>query len=154
MNRIFVDMDGPLVDYEGYMRQHNLTSPEVKALPGAYAAMDPTPFGLAAVRSLIGMGYDVWIATKPPTGIPHAYAGKVQWILERIPELKRKIIITHDKGLLGDENDFLIDDRPHKANCEAFAGTLIHFFDGTSGHFWPHILEYFKIMKLMGSVPC
>jgi len=76
------------------------------------------------------MGLEVWVATKPPTGIPFAYADKAAWVLQHLPELKRRIIITHDKGLLGDERDFLIDDRPHKANCEKFKGTLIRFVDG------------------------
>jgi hypothetical protein len=91
---------------------------------------------IAAVRSLIGMGFECWVATKPPTGIPHAYADKADWILRHLPELKRRIIMTHDKGLLGDDNDYLID-RPHKANCERFRGALIHFGNGVT---WEGVL--------------
>jgi hypothetical protein len=80
----------------------------------------------------------VWIATKPPTGVPHAYSDKAAWIMRELPELKRRIIITHDKGLLGERGDWLIDDRPHKANCRRFKGTLIAFVDAVA---WPQILQ-------------
>src|SRR5690606_8114187 len=93
------------------------------------------------VRSLIGMGFECWIATKPPTGIPHAYADKAKWILRYLPELKRRIIMTHDKGLLGDERDYLIDDRPHTANCLNFRGSLMQFGNGVS---WAYVLKVFR----------
>lgn len=136
--KIFIDMDGVLVDFEGYMLKHGLTGDVVKKIMGAYLEMEPMPDALAAVRSLIGAGFDVWIATKPPTGIAHAYSDKARWVFKYLPELKRKLIITPDKGLLGDENDILIDDRPHKANCNEFRGTLIPF---TFEDRWPEILD-------------
>jgi len=131
MNRVFIDMDGVIVDFDSYKQQCNLTGDQVKCQPGAYLAMKPYPDALPAVKSVIGMGFEVWIATKPPTGVAFAYSDKAAWILEHIPELKRRIIITHDKGLLGDSGDFLVDDRPHKANCEKFQGRLIPFTNGT-----------------------
>lgn len=149
MHRIFVDMDGVIVDFERYMRDEGLTSDEVKVRNGAYLDMPAIPGAIEAVRSLIGMGYEVWIATKPPTGIPWAYSDKAAWVMANIPELRRRIIITHDKGLLGDRGDYLIDDRPHKANCNEFAGELLHFLNpniaSTSSRFtWPDLLDHFR----------
>src|SRR5690606_26766377 len=117
---------------------------EVKQLPKAYLDMEPIEGAIAGVRSLIGMGYEVWIATKPPTGVPHAYSDKAEWVMRHLPELRRRIIITHDKGMLGDWRDVLIDDRPHKANCERFAGTVFPFtaeagWDGAFG-----VLSFFR----------
>ena len=66
------------------------------------------------------------------------------WVLRELPELKRRIIVTHDKGLLGDAGDHLCDDRPHKANCERFAGTLLRFVDG---YHWPQALDHFRALK-------
>lgn len=123
--RIFVDMDGVIVDFDAFKNKYGLTGEQVKTMPGAYLAMEPIPGALAGIKSLIGMGHDVWIATKPPTGIPQAYADKVAWILKHLPELKRKIVITHDKSLL--LGNVLIDDRPHKANADKFTGHLIRF---------------------------
>lgn len=139
MNRVFVDMDGVIVDFDAYKTAHGLTGEEVKRQPGAYLAMPAIPGAVEAVRSVIGMGFEVWIATKPPTGIPYAYSDKAAWVLQHLPELKRRIIITHDKGLLGGVGDFLCDDRPHKANCEQFEGTLLRFIDG---YHWPQALAH------------
>lgn len=144
MNRIFVDMDGVIVDFDAYARAHGQTGDQIKKLPGAYLAMQPVAGALAGVRSLIGMGFEVWVATKPPTGIPGAYADKAAWVFEHLPELRRRLIITHDKGLLGDAGDYLIDDRPHKANCEKFAGTLIRFVDGLT---WDGVLERMRAIQ-------
>jgi 5'(3')-deoxyribonucleotidase len=139
--RIFVDMDGVLVDFDAFRKKMELTGEEVKRMPGAYIAMEPIPGALEGVRSLIGMGHDVWIATKPPTGVPVAYAEKVAWILKHLPELKRKIILTHDKSLLC--GDVLIDDRPHKANASKFTGRLIEF--GPIAKIgWNEILSLFR----------
>lgn len=130
-HRIFFDMDGVLVDFDRYMRENQLTGDEVKRGVGAYLKMEPIEHAIAGIRSVIGFagqhGYDVWLATKPPTGVPWAYADKVEWVLDHLPELKRRIILTHDKGLLGDSDDILVDDRIHKANCQQFRGALIHF---------------------------
>jgi 5'(3')-deoxyribonucleotidase len=135
--RVFLDMDGVVVDFEGYLRHLNetiafsgsapFTGDDVKRSAGAYANMLPIPGALDGVRSIIGMGFDVWLATKPPTGISWAYADKAEWVFKHLPELKRKLIITHDKGMLGSERDILVDDRPHRANCEAFRGMLVSF---------------------------
>jgi 5'-nucleotidase len=138
MNRVFVDMDGVIVDFDGWMKRTGLTGDEVKKTPGAYLNMLPIEEGINGVRSLVGMGFEVWLATKPPTGIAFAYADKVSWVYRWLPEFKRRIIITHDKGLLGDEGDFLVDDRPHKANCRKFKGTLIAFKDGMT---WPLVID-------------
>lgn len=137
--RVFIDMDGVIVDFEAHMKALGMTGDECKRHPGAYLAMPAIPGALAAVRSIIGAGYEVWIATKPPTGIPFAYGDKAAWVMQHLPELKRRIIVTHHKGMLGRPDDWLIDDRPHKAHCDEFEGTLIHF-GGTTGTGWPEAL--------------
>lgn len=134
-------MDGVVVDFDAYKTARGLTGDEVKHLPGAYLEMPPIPGAIAAVRSLIGMGFEVWLATKPPTGIAYAYSDKAAWVFEHLPELKRRIIITHDKGLLGDSGDYLCDDRPHKANCDKFAGELLAF---VGGYHWPEALAHLR----------
>ena len=144
MNRIFVDLDGVIVDFDAYMKAHMMSAFEIKKTPGAYLMMPAIPGSLAAVRELIAIGFEVWIATKPPTGVPHAYSDKAAWVMRELPELTRRIIVTHDKGMLGDARDYMCDDRPHKANCERFAGKLLRFVDG---YHWPQALEYFRRLK-------
>lgn len=156
--RVFLDMDGVIVDFEGYLRQQNsgyaepkFTGDDVKRIRGAYANMHPIAGALDGVRSIIGMGFDVWLATKPPTGISWAYGDKAAWVFNHLPELKRKLIITHDKGMLGCNDDFLVDDRPHRANCAAFRGLLVHFGGDTMHpsagiwvHGWPALLNVLR----------
>lgn len=136
--RVFLDMDGVIVDFDSFKDSLGLTGDEVKKIPGAYLKMKAFPEALQSIKILIGAGYDVWLATKPPTGVSHAYSDKAEWVFQNLPELKRKLIITHDKGLLGGEDDFLVDDRPHKANCDKFRGTLIPF---TNGETWAGVIE-------------
>lgn len=147
MNRIFVDMDEVVVDYDGYARNNGLTPEEVKRYPSAYLDMAPMPGALPALRQLMAWGFEVWLATKPPTGVAQAYADKAAWVFQLIPELSRRLIVTHDKGLLGDAGDHLCDDRPHKANCRAFPGVLLHFNDGFR---WPQALSYFETLHKHG----
>jgi 5'(3')-deoxyribonucleotidase len=133
MKRIFLDMDGVVVDFDGHMKKHGMTADEIKRDPDAYALMDPMPGALAGIRYLLDMGCDVWLATKPPTGRPFAYSAKARWVMSHTPALVRKLIITPDKGLLGDEHDVLVDDRPHKGKCFEFPGMLIVFGDPQYG---------------------
>jgi len=39
MNRVFVDMDGVIVDFEAHMKTTGMTGDELKKIEGAYAAM-------------------------------------------------------------------------------------------------------------------
>lgn len=144
MPKVFVDMDGVLVDFAGYMEEHGLSGEETKKKPGAYLAMAPIAGAKEAIRKVAEMGFDVWVATKPPTGVPGAYADKAAWIINHLPEFEKKLIITHDKGMLGAAGDFLLDDRPHKANCEKFPGYLLKFVDGFH---WPEALEILEAHK-------
>lgn len=153
MNRIFIDLDGVVVDFEEYKTSLGITGDEVKRQQGAYLAMKPVPKAIESIQILISFGFEVWIATKPPTGIAFAYADKVSWVLEHLPYLKRRIILTHDKGLLGDAGDWLIDDRPHKANCEKFKGQLIPFGGNID---WQWVIDEFRLKvprRLPASVP-
>lgn len=117
-------MDGVVVDFDGYCEKCHLTPDEVKIIPGAYLAMEAFPGALDAVRNLFE-SYDVFFASKPPTGIPYAYSDKAAWVFKNIPEMSRRLILTSNKGLLGDHDDVLVDDRPDKANCVEFPGHLI-----------------------------
>lgn len=124
---VFIDMDGVIVDFDGYMKETGTPLDDVKYVAGHYARMKPIAGAIEAVKAIINAGYEVMIATKPPTGNPSSYMEKAEWIFRHLPELSDRIIITHNKGVLGDERDFLIDDRPHKAHIDEFDGTLIVF---------------------------
>jgi len=144
VNRVLFDMDNVLVDFDGYARRLGLSGQVVKTLPGAYRAMAPLPGALDAVRTVEAIGFEAWIASKPPQGFSHAYAEKADWVHEYLPHLSGRLILTPDKGLLGDEDDVLVDDRPHAANCHAFRGLLIPFEGGTG---WPEVLRILRSIR-------
>lgn len=136
--RIFIDMDGVLVDFDGYMGDTGLTAEQIKADGLHYMRMRPMPGAIEATQQLWADGWEVFIATKPPTARPAAAMAKTEWVLQHLPWLQRRLIITPDKGLLGCKHDVLVDDRPHKANCEAFPGELVVFAD------WPQALALLR----------
>lgn len=53
----------------------------------------------------------------------------------------KRTTITPDKGQLGNENDVLIDDRPHKGECKNFQGTFVHF-DSPSMPNWIELMRW------------
>ncbi len=159
--RVFVDMDGVVVDFAGYLFDLNsarvllgaspLSADDMKRQRGAYVAMPPLPGAIEAVRELIAAGFEVWLATKPPTGVPWAYADKVQWVLDWLPELARRIILTHDKGLLGSSSDVLIDDNPENSRGQRFPGTLIRFDQQMHG--WGKVLAQLLPVSIEAAMP-
>jgi hypothetical protein len=139
--RVFVDMDGVLADFGKARDASGLPSEEFKLLPGSYLTLEPIEGAIAAVRQLIATGFDVWIATKIPHDNPYAAAEKLFWIKRHLPELYKSVIITPNKGTLGTSRDFLIDDRPHKAHIDEFAGLLITFGPHNEYHTWDAVLS-------------
>jgi len=137
-------MDGVLADFEKARVASGLPADEFKLQLGAYRHLDELEGAMDALSWLEASGYDVFIATKIPTHAPNAATEKLLWIEERKPHLLRKTIITPHKGLLGEAGDFLIDDRPHKAHCDEFAGTFLHFGPLGAYRTWADILAFFK----------
>lgn len=144
MRRVFVDMDGVLANFDEKKNRMGITGDELKVQYNAYRDLQPIPGAISGVRALIQRGFDVYIASKPPTAIPHAYADKVHWILDHLPELQRKIILTPNKSLLGDERDFLIDDHVDWNHNKDFPGTKIHFGSSDFPN-WGAVLRFFKL---------
>ena len=141
MNRVFGDMDGVIVDFDEYVIRSGLDPKVLKLLPGSYRNMKPMEGALDAIDEIIDMGYDFWFASKPPTGAPDAYSDKVHWVMDHKPELTDKIILTHNKSLIGGVGDYLIDDRPHKAEAHNFPGNLLVF---KPGFMWPEVLTVLR----------
>jgi 5'(3')-deoxyribonucleotidase len=140
--RVYIDMDGVCVDFEGYMESAGVHIDAIKDDHGHYYQMAPIKGAMEAIGKLIDHGYEVRIATKPPSGNWSAYGEKARWIMENEPRLSDHITITHDKGQLGNSKDLLIDDRPHKAKCHEFEGDVFKFDPLAADTHWLSLVNF------------
>lgn len=151
--RVFVDMDGVLVNFEKAIADYHATATpylselyrnDPDLIPGIFRDAEPIPGAIEAMRLLSSTGiYDLCIATTSPWDIPYAAADKMFWIQKYLgKEFYKSMMITHRKDLLNGE--YLIDDRTANG-ADGFQGMFIHF--GTSQYpDWETVLE--KIFKI------
>lgn len=128
---LFIDSDGPVADFDHSLRADGREVDVFKLHAGIYLYL-PVTKGAAYALTLLKEMDDanklrVWILTKTPSSSPYAYTEKVLWYRQHFPWLENRVILTHDKSLLGSEKDMLLDDRPHKANADKFRGTFVYF---------------------------
>lgn len=128
---IFLDSDGPIADFDKALKASGSDTEDFKFWPGVYLWLETT-HGAENSLNLLKTSDDldllrVWVLTKTPSHSPYAYTEKVLWYRKNFPWLEDRVILTHDKSLLGTEKDFLLDDRPHKANADKFRGTFVYF---------------------------
>lgn len=140
------DMDGVLADFEGAADSHGMPCVEYKMMPEAYLKLKPYPHAFKILDAIEEqLGIKVRLLTKIPDENPYAATEKLLWLREVEPKRSVKVTITDDKGSIGNEWDFLLDDRIHKANVENFKGTVLHY--GLTGKLkdFKEVAEYFEI---------
>ena len=143
--RLYVDMDGVLVDFNsGVNRLNKMTratyAGQLKNAPGVFALMDPIPGAIDAINRLADK-FDVYILSTAPWNNPSAWSDKLNWIKQHLGErFKKRLILSHHKDLL--RGDFLIDDWDKHGTSE-FQGEWIQF---GSPQFpdWDVVEEYLK----------
>lgn len=153
--KIFVDMDGVLVNFQtGIDKLDEATKSKYSDdgkgkshfddVPGIFSLMDPMPGAIEGVRALKEMGYDLYILSTAPWGNPSAWSDKVTWITKHLDDVfHKKMIITHCKGLLATQEDsFLIDDRTGHGASE-FGDRHIQF-GTTKFPDWKSVVCYFS----------
>lgn len=148
MFNVFLDSDGVIADFDKALYATNLDEDEFKHRAGTYLwlpVMAGAEEALVILKTLDEKGdIKVWVVTKTPSGCPYAYTEKVLWYRQHFPWLEDRIILTHDKSLIGTENDFLVDDRPEKGNVKNFRGTFYQFFPNTPVSCWQYFLHQVK----------
>lgn len=152
--KIFVDMDGVLVNFQSGINKLDETTKREYAdngkgeahyddVPGIFSLMDPMSGAQDGVRALKHMGYDLYILSTAPWGNPSAWSDKVAWVTKHLDDVfHKKMIITHCKGLLAaQEGAFLIDDRTGHGASD-FGDRHIQF--GTADYpDWNSVVSYF-----------
>jgi len=128
--RVYFDMDGVLADFEKEAIDRNIPFHELKIQVDAYRHLPIMEGAKQAVRRVRDAGYEIFVLTKIPKKNPYAASEKIFWIDDHFPEFEDRIIISPDKGALGQEGHFLIDDHPEWANAHNFengGGVVIKF---------------------------
>ncbi len=131
---VWIDMDGVLVDFNGYVTETLEKYPHLKEeyegredhIHGIFRNPKPIEGAIEAVKKLAESGkYELYIATASPWGNPEASTDKRYWIEEQFGDLfYKKMAVTHLKNML--IGDYLIDDRT-KNGAGEFKGELLQF---------------------------
>lgn len=139
MDRVFVGMEGIVVDIDASRaNKRQPDDPTTQRTTGTYLDAPPVVGAIEALRQTAEMGYDVFLISTWPADTEAAdYSDPATWLSRHIPDFKQKLIITGDKGLLGDAGDILLDAQPNAANSKKFRGIILHFVDGFH---WPQAL--------------
>jgi 5'(3')-deoxyribonucleotidase len=143
---VYVDMDGTLVDFDGYFAELPLFDGiEPDLHPLVFAEASPMP-GAVETLNRLAPHFELFILTTSPWNNPSAASQKIAWIKKHFGDgpdsiFYKKVILSHKKCL--NRGDYLIDDRMHPG----FEGEHLHFGvqpDGTARAFpnWASVETY------------
>ena len=147
--RVYVDMDGVLVDFESGIAQ---VSEDVKQeyegqldeIPGLFGLMKPMSGALDAMHEL-QKHFDLFILSTAPWKNPSAWSDKVSWVTKYLDDVfHKRIVITHRKDLC--QGDYLIDDRGKNGTSD-FTGEWIEFGSEKFPD-WNSVLDYLNAKEL------
>lgn len=139
--RVYLDMDGPLADFELAAKIENSSLDDHKRTIGAYFRLPVTEGAHEALKIIMELGFEQFALTKIPSSNPHAATEKLLWVHKNLPELHDRVIISPDKGAVGRPCDILIDDHPEWANANNFQGIIIKFIPSEG---WKPVIELLR----------
>jgi 5'(3')-deoxyribonucleotidase len=147
----YIDMDDTICDFSGQAYLDLLEEPNIKypqSQHGFFTKLKPLPNAIESLKELVEMGEDVWILTRPSINNPLCYTDKFLWIRDHLGiEFANRLILCTDKGRVGTEDDYLIDDfdwaNPKDERLTPWKGTQLLFGEGKY-HNWIETMKYIK----------
>ena len=132
---IYIDMDGVIANFAKAAEE--LGNPHRPDKYVNYRNLEVMP---GAINALIRLNqdFDIFIASTPPWDRPDMWGAKREWLAEKFPWLKRKLILTHRKDLL--IGDILIDYSRWRGQPD-FQGHWIWFGHNSRCKDWESTLE-------------
>lgn len=144
MERIYVDMDNVLVDFNATMNKLSwikkfLYENRLDEIPGVFSRMRPMEGAIEAVRKL-STKYDIYILSTPQWNNDSAWIDKIRWVKKYLGDVcYKRVIFTHNKSLC--RGDYIIDDRGVNGTSE-FDGVWLHYGSVEYPN-WESILRFF-----------
>lgn len=118
--KLYLDMDNVLVDtlpvLNAYAQEHpDAGKPD--RIPGIFADL-PIKDGVTTAIKCLEPYFDLYILSTAPWHNPSAWQDKMIWLEKHFGEgelnpFYKKVIMTHDKGLVHKSGGILVDDRPY-----------------------------------------
>lgn len=132
--KLFLDMDNVLVDTLSVL---NITDPapfgvkKPDQIPGIFRHLEPVAGAVEAVEKL-SRYFELYILSTSPWENPSAWQDKLLWLAEYFGKdenspFYKRVILTHDKGLLHGAGGILVDDRPYHG-ASAWDDTIANSF--------------------------
>ena len=148
---VYVDQDDVLANFAKQHQIDLLANPAIQypqAVYGFFANLKPLPNALESMRELEYMCFDVWILTRPSVYNTLCYTEKRVWIEQHLGlDWCHRLILCPDKGSVGTEKDYLVDDfdwkKPKDEELTPWKGTQYQF--GQEGNKdWDEIMLKFR----------
>jgi len=128
---LYVDMDGVIACFETGVKA---IEPEIiwdrenvdrvcEANPRVFLTLPEIKGAKEALNNLKDH-FDIYFASVPMWNVPESWMDKRIYIHENYPWAEKKLILTHNKGIL--KGDFIIDDRLVHG-VDEFEGEHLHF---------------------------
>jgi 5'(3')-deoxyribonucleotidase len=76
--------------------------------PGFWRNLKPLALGFQLFKVFVELNFDIYVVTKGPSGSTQAWAKKVEWCRQHVPDAQ--IVIADDKSIVG--GNVLVEDWP------------------------------------------